>query len=108
MKPEFLRVAAGAVAACALACVLIAGCAKKKTTDDHRAPPPVDMMMTAPPPPSAPYNGDHPIDRLVYPLFSAMGIAPVFATDEEVCRRLFADLIGRFPTLDETKTRCAG
>lgn len=50
----------------------------------------------------------HPIDAYMLPLFEAQGVAPIEGTDTELCRRLYADLLGRYPTADEVDTDCAG
>lgn len=64
-----------------------AGCGKKK---DNNGP------------------GDNPIDQYMEPLFEAQGLEMVEATNTEVCRRLYADLLGRFPSADDVAKDCAG
>src|SRR5262245_56193755 len=54
------------------------------------------------------YDGDHPIDEVLHPRFVAEKIDPQEAPRAEICRRMFADLIGRFPTKDEIASDCEG
>ena len=46
------------------------------------------------------------IDRVLAPRLAEEGIVPVPAGAEEICRRLSADLLGRFMTADEAFTDC--
>ena len=48
---------------------------------------------------------DHPIDRLLVPKLRTLGSEPRDATNDEVCRRMAIDLLGRGPTPME-RTRC--
>lgn len=53
-------------------------------------------------------GGPNPIDEVLAPRFEAEGIQPVQAGDAELCRRLAADLLGRYLTADEAEQQCAG
>lgn len=53
-------------------------------------------------------NGDNPIDAVLAPQFEADGITPVMASTTELCRRLSADLLGRFATRAEVEDDCEG
>lgn len=53
-------------------------------------------------------GGANPIDEVMAPRFEAEGIEPVQAGDAELCRRLAADLLGRYLTADEAGQQCAG
>ena len=50
----------------------------------------------------------NPIDRVLAPRFAKEGIHPEQASTAELCRRLGADLLGRYPTADEVHDDCAG
>lgn len=52
--------------------------------------------------------GDNPIDAVLAPLFEADGFTPVAASNAEICRRLSADLLGRYATADEVEQDCKG
>lgn len=53
-------------------------------------------------------DGDNPIDAVLAGKFAAEGITPVAASNQELCRRLSGDLLGRFVTKEETADECAG
>lgn len=53
-------------------------------------------------------NGDNAIDAVLAPRFEAEGITPVIASKTELCRRLSADLLGRFATASEVGDECDG
>jgi hypothetical protein len=67
-------------------------CADPANTDDRCVPP---------------YSGDQPIDRVLHPYLWKAHITPVDAGTSEICRRLYADLAGRFPSTSETQATCA-
>ena len=48
------------------------------------------------------------IDGVLAPMFEADGLEVVEAGDAELCRRLSADLLGRFVTADQVESECAG
>ncbi len=48
------------------------------------------------------------IDEYMEPKFEAESITPVEAPKAELCRRLAADLLGRFLTADEAASQCKG
>lgn len=48
------------------------------------------------------------IDEAVQRRLDDAGLGVTLAGDTELCRRMFADLVGRFPTSDEVASRCAG
>ncbi len=56
------------------------------------------------PPPEAPASIDEAVTRRL----GDAGLQAVLADDTELCRRLFADLIGRLPSADEVAQTCAG
>jgi hypothetical protein len=66
--------------------LVFAGCSKKSATPD----------------------GANPIDKVMEARFLAEGITPVEASKPELCRRLAADLLGRFLTSAEQPSMCAG
>lgn len=51
---------------------------------------------------------DNPIDAEMQTMFDEAGMSPVEASTHELCRRLYADLIDRFPTADEVASTCEG
>lgn len=54
-------------------------------------------------------SGDvNAIDVVIAPLHASEGFTPVEAPVGEICRRLAADLLGRYVTADEVETECAG
>lgn len=53
-------------------------------------------------------NGDNAIDAVLLPRFEAENITPVIASKTEICRRLSADLLGRFATAAEVNDECDG
>lgn len=53
-------------------------------------------------------NGDNAIDAVLLPRFEAENITPVIASKTEICRRLSADLLGRFATASEVSDDCDG
>src|SRR5215813_2478823 len=86
-----------------------------KTPPSTATPPGTSSMMPATPMMAAdpcadpsntsdacvpPYQGDHPIDRVLHPILWKQHITPVEAAPAELCRRLFADLLGRVPSTD--------
>lgn len=68
-----------------VAVVMLAGCSSKDGGSDSNA-----------------------IDAFMEPKFEAESIAPVEAPKAELCRRLAADLLGRFLTADEASSECGG
>jgi hypothetical protein len=77
--------------------VAVAGCPGETTLTTA----PADDPMTGPP-----YTGDHPIDRVLHPRFVREGITVTAAPNAELCRRLYADLLGRFPSKSEIEADC--
>jgi hypothetical protein len=53
------------------------------------------------------YQGDHPIDRVLQPILWRNAIKTVEADTGEICRRLYADLLGRYPSASEIASSCA-
>jgi hypothetical protein len=53
-----------------------------------------------------PYTGTHPIDAATHAPFFLAGHVPVEDDRPSLCRRLFADLVGRYPTRDEVVETC--
>jgi hypothetical protein len=51
---------------------------------------------------------DHVLDRAVAATFAKENIVPAEAPRPELCRRLFADLIGRYPSKEEIASECEG
>lgn len=95
-----LRLISKATAALALACLsaALAGCP---------SPAPVANADAGAPPVALP-DSDNPIDLAVRDAFLEVRHVPERASDAELCRRLFADLVGRYPTLDEVDADCVG
>jgi hypothetical protein len=50
----------------------------------------------------------NPVNRGLCPSLWGVGLEPRPVKTAEACRRLFADMIGRFPTRGEVKDTCAG
>jgi hypothetical protein len=61
-----------------------------------------------PPPCTQPAPTEHPIDRLLLPLFAERCAAPELEDPVRLCRRLFLDLTGRRPRADEIASLCEG
>jgi hypothetical protein len=59
-------------------------------------------------PPIAPYQGQHPIDRVLHPLYANEGVTFTEANNTELCRRLSGDLLGRLPSREEIRRDCEG
>jgi hypothetical protein len=59
-------------------------------------------------PPIAPYQGQHPIDRVLHPLYAKEGVTFTEASSAELCRRLSGDLLGRLPSKEEIRRDCEG
>lgn len=53
-----------------------------------------------------PYEGDHLLDARTHAYFFVAGHEPVEDDRAVLCRRLFADLIGRYPTIGEVTEIC--
>ncbi len=56
----------------------------------------------------SPDSDENAIDAVMAPIFDAKGIDPRAASTGEICRRLFADLLGRSPTAAEVSSECKG
>lgn len=54
------------------------------------------------------YSGENVIDEAIHDRLECEGVAYVAASNDELCRRLFVDLVGRYPTPDEVSGECAG
>lgn len=50
----------------------------------------------------------NPLDAVLCEEFESAGYQPVRASDDELCTRIFVDLLGRRPTRAEIADRCAG
>jgi len=66
-------------------------------------PPPAPKPCEADPDPRC----AHPIDRLLVPVLRARELPLIDAPADELCRRVYLDLLDRGPTLDE-RTACLG
>ena len=53
-------------------------------------------------------SGPNAIDVVMGPIYANEGFTPVEAPTAEICRRLAADLLGRYLTADEVETECEG
>lgn len=75
---------------------------KAQPVDPGPGTPPVQMTEI----PVPPYMGSNPVDAATHALFFREGHTPVRASKAELCRRLFADLIGRYPTSADISGIC--
>jgi hypothetical protein len=80
--------------------------AQKPAQPPAQTPPPA--TTTPPATTLPPYTGDNPINRALYPRFVAENITPIDADTPELCRRLSADLLGRYPGSPQIQMDCAG
>src|SRR5262249_35501144 len=56
----------------------------------------------------APEGKPATIDEALVRRFTQAKLAPVRAEEPELCRRLYADFVGRFPSADEFTRDCSG
>src|SRR5262245_38468353 len=87
--------------------ILIAAC--HQATPVKTADPPVETPVDpgpgpcttpacTPPPPVEPYTGDHLLDAAVHETLARAGVAFRPEGTAGLCRRLMADLLGRYPS----------
>lgn len=55
-----------------------------------------------------PYEGDHALDAVVHPVFYLAEHTPQPEATATLCRRMYADLIGRYPSKAEVDATCEG
>jgi len=89
------------------ALLAVGSCSKEPAAPEPIAPPPiVDEPMEAPKPP--PFMGTNVIDAATHAVFFHAEHTPTEAPMRELCRRLHADLVGRYPTKAQVARDCDG